>query len=222
MGSKQSHGSLCVYCRESPATTRDHVPPRCLFPDPKPSDLISVPCCAQCNGGFSMDDEYFRSRLLLRKELFFDTNARAAFDPVIRSLSNEHKRGFSSQFRQDFFGVDGRRNSNFCPGEDPTYDVDVPRMERVVERIISGLFYDRFQCAVPAPHQVLAHELKGTITDAYGPGITAFLLPINSGDVGDGKFHFIHSRKSDCERGSVWILWFFRHIKFIGFTGPKT
>ncbi len=40
--------------------TRDHLPPRNLFPDPRPSDLITVPCCQRCNHEAHDDDEYFR------------------------------------------------------------------------------------------------------------------------------------------------------------------
>jgi hypothetical protein len=50
----------CVYCGEQRELTRDHVPPRCLFSKPRPSDLITVPCCAHCNGDFQKHDEYFR------------------------------------------------------------------------------------------------------------------------------------------------------------------
>lgn len=47
----------CVYCGGS-ADTSDHTPPRCLLPAPLPHDLqvMTVPACAACNGGFSEDE----------------------------------------------------------------------------------------------------------------------------------------------------------------------
>src|SRR5271169_6826938 len=42
------------------ATTRDHIPPLGLFPEPRPSNLVTVPACLACNRGRSLDDEYFR------------------------------------------------------------------------------------------------------------------------------------------------------------------
>lgn len=59
-------GYTCYACAE-PATTREHVPPRCLFPESKDlptgldlrRDLITVPSCAVHNAGKSRDDEYF-------------------------------------------------------------------------------------------------------------------------------------------------------------------
>lgn len=48
----------CVYCGKQ-ATTRDHVPPRSLFESPYPNNLKTVPSCADCNSGFSLDEQYF-------------------------------------------------------------------------------------------------------------------------------------------------------------------
>src|SRR5713101_9098895 len=50
----------CAYCGKRRELTRDHVPPSCLFSKPRPSDLITVPCCGPCNGELSKHDEYFR------------------------------------------------------------------------------------------------------------------------------------------------------------------
>ena len=40
--------------------TRDHVPPGGLFPSPKPSNLIALPCCFRCNNQHSGFDERLR------------------------------------------------------------------------------------------------------------------------------------------------------------------
>lgn len=50
--------SFCVYCG-APATTRDHVPPKCLLEKPYPTDLPTVPSCKKCNSSFSLDEQYF-------------------------------------------------------------------------------------------------------------------------------------------------------------------
>jgi hypothetical protein len=50
--------------------TRDHVPPSGIFPSPKPSDLISVPCCFACNNQHSGFDE----RLRIVASMPFDRN----------------------------------------------------------------------------------------------------------------------------------------------------
>lgn len=47
----------CIYCGAH-TDTRDHVPSRILLDEPYPQDLPVLPACAQCNGGFSLDEEY--------------------------------------------------------------------------------------------------------------------------------------------------------------------
>lgn len=47
----------CVYCGAN-RETRDHVPSRVLLDDPLPNNLPVVECCAECNAGFSLDEEY--------------------------------------------------------------------------------------------------------------------------------------------------------------------
>jgi len=53
--------ATCYMC-ESPATSREHVPPRCLFPDDPTfrKDLIKVPSCDVHNLRKSKDDELLR------------------------------------------------------------------------------------------------------------------------------------------------------------------
>ena len=59
----------CYMC-SAPAVSREHVPPRCLFPESKDigglnlrRDLITVPSCAAHNSGKSCDDEFLMMSL---------------------------------------------------------------------------------------------------------------------------------------------------------------
>jgi hypothetical protein len=53
----------CAYCGAAADLTRDHVPPRVVFPKPRPKDLITVPACRPCNVSAGPDDEYFGAAL---------------------------------------------------------------------------------------------------------------------------------------------------------------
>jgi len=62
---RKSPKGLCVYCGVNPATTRDHVIPECLFVPPLPSNMVTVPACADCNTTKkSQDDPYLRDMLV--------------------------------------------------------------------------------------------------------------------------------------------------------------
>src|SRR5262249_38328640 len=57
--------NTCFMC-DKPATTKDHIPPLCFFPEQKDipkganyrKNLITVPACDEHNSKTSMDDEY--------------------------------------------------------------------------------------------------------------------------------------------------------------------
>lgn len=51
---------LCGVLLDGTNRTRDHVPPRGLFPRPLVDPLLLVPCCRSCNNGKSKEEEFFR------------------------------------------------------------------------------------------------------------------------------------------------------------------
>ncbi len=62
----QSGPGRCIYCGSpGPHLTKEHIPQRSLFPEPKPDNLITVPSCQKCNQGFAKDEEYFLCWLAL-------------------------------------------------------------------------------------------------------------------------------------------------------------
>ena len=50
----------CYLCGTANPTTRDHVPPVGFFPQPRPTNLITLRCCESCNNSYSLDDEAMR------------------------------------------------------------------------------------------------------------------------------------------------------------------
>jgi hypothetical protein len=57
---KAKQPRTCALCGVVGPVTREHVPPRALFLEPRPENTITVEVCAACNHGFHLDDEYFR------------------------------------------------------------------------------------------------------------------------------------------------------------------
>src|SRR5262245_49333630 len=88
----------CVYCGKFRPLTDDHIPPRNLYPDPPPDNLITVPSCRPCNGGTSKDDEYFRLCLTRREDLKGHPARDAVWPAVLRSLGRPEARGFARAF----------------------------------------------------------------------------------------------------------------------------
>ncbi len=71
--------------------TNDHIPPDCLFPKPKPSNLISVKCCYRCNQSHSE----FDTQLQIIAALPFDRNPSGQ-----RTLNEKIMRGIFGTGRQ--------------------------------------------------------------------------------------------------------------------------
>ena len=61
---KKTNLITCAYCRNEIRqcdSQRDHVPPKALFSFPRPSNLVTVRCCATCHRDLSEGDEALRS-----------------------------------------------------------------------------------------------------------------------------------------------------------------
>src|SRR5690606_18999686 len=118
---------VCVYCGTAPATTRDHVPPRCLFPKPTPS-LVTVPACAPCNEGCSKDDVYFRDILVASANLKNEPNASRVRDTVVRSLRRPQQEGLATYIRSSFMDVDIQSPGGIFLGTGLALRVEVQRI----------------------------------------------------------------------------------------------
>ena len=122
----------CYMCNK-PASSREHIPPKCLFTKkkdlPKGRDyrknLISVPSCDEHNSRKSKDDEY----LLLVLGMHYENNLDAQ-----RHFARSIKRALRRNPR--LFGIyKNLRPTN--PGQNigATFEVDKLRLETVIVQI---------------------------------------------------------------------------------------
>lgn len=89
------------------ARTVDHVPPKGLFPEPRPANLITVPCCYSCNQTHSDFDEQLR--LLLACALERNTAGAAILNEKVvgSTLTRLRQIPFISSILQSMRPVDG-------------------------------------------------------------------------------------------------------------------
>jgi hypothetical protein len=133
--------TTCTYCN-SIADTKDHVPPKCMFPKPTPAlmPLVTVPCCQVCNLSFCKDDEYLRDVITFRDEL--------SDNPLVKQLNETVSKRFARTEAQGYFNS---MHKSF--GEEPiytidgiyletkvTFDYDRSRIHKALERIVRGLY----------------------------------------------------------------------------------
>ncbi len=138
----------CFTC-SNPATSREHVPPACLFPEAKDTDgtqdyrrnLITVPACKEHNLAKSDDDSYFLWVLSTN----LPANA-AARGQVATKLKRAHDRrpalGRSVlSDAKDVVVADSHSGTKHDAVEVP---LDGARFQKVLELIARGLYYHHF------------------------------------------------------------------------------
>lgn len=124
---------------DQPATSREHIPPKCLFTKKKDlphgqdyrKNLISVPSCDEHNSLKSKDDEY----LMLVIGMHYENNLDAQ-----RHFGNSVKRALRRN--QKLFGVyKNLRPVNSSGNIGAVFEVDKLRFERVLTNVIRGLYF---------------------------------------------------------------------------------
>jgi len=179
--------SNCAYC-SAPATTRDHVPTKKLFPSPRPSDLITVPSCESCNNRLSPDEEYFVHVLL---------SLREADTPTAWKLRNElfAKERTARRLRMSHLMLSTIKRVRMVTagglhlGYGHTFEVDLDRFDRVVEKVARGLWFAEFQEQLPQDR--IASVLLNPPREGQAGELIEAVFQNGSGkDIGPGIFEY--------------------------------
>lgn len=134
----------CYMC-DGEATSREHVPPKCIFPEKKDlpknfdfrKNLISVPSCDEHNSHKSKDDEYF---------MFILSCAFQGNGHQLRHFATKVMRAFQrrphvcSSFMKNFTPVnlvspEGKKS------ESAAFQIDRGRFDRIVKNLSCGIYY---------------------------------------------------------------------------------
>ncbi len=137
------------YCCEQIATTSDHIPPKCFFPEKKylpngssdyRSDLITVPSCTEHNNLRSKDDEYTAAVIAMNSES--ELSSSIFKSKWVKTLSRREgvlgKRIFSTAEPVKVVSV---KNGLFILYETLVISYEIERINRVIESIARALYY---------------------------------------------------------------------------------
>ena len=175
---KQNKGE-CYLCG-APATTRDHIPPLGVFPEPRPTDLITVPACCACNRDSSLHDQYFRvvvaagssdspqSTALLHQRII----PRMRKTPALIV-------DFMSSIRR----VDVHSAGGIYLGRAPAFPFNRFRIQVVIDKIVRGLFFKHTKRRLATDYVVADFHYNPPIQASLQNAITR--LPLFT--VGDGS-----------------------------------
>ena len=217
----------CVYCGQLAALTDDHVPPQAMCSKPRPIDLVVVPACESCNGGSSKDDEYFKTVMVLKDRAGTHPEAESLRPSVIRGLSMSKKIKFTRKLMAGIREVALRTPAGLYAGQGTAFDVDLVRLDRVVERVTRGLYWHHHEhVRLPSDHEVRVWSEEGLggleIAEAAEFRRTLVEPVLNNPErsVGRGvlKYRFA---VGDRPHVTGWWLEFYDDVRFVAFSGPR-
>ena len=226
MANRRAKTGECVYCGIRGEITLDHIPPKSLFPIPRPSNLIAVPSCLPCNRGASLDDEYFKLVALFKEDAYDHPAVQRLLPSAYRSLTKPKKFKFAQAFYRSMEEIEVKTPAGLYLGKRPTYRVDLFRLDRVAERVAKGLFYHEWKTRLPDSHKMVTYsetglenigaESKKKLRRILGP-----LFSISEKVIGPDVFSYRFVRDESNPDCSAWLLAFFRSVRFICLSVPR-
>ncbi len=139
----------CIFCGKQ-ADTREHIPAKNFFKDIPNKSLITVPTCRMCNVSFQKDEDFFRQFYV---SMLQDRSAEAKKlmdGEITRSILRAPALG--QQMFSQMKLVDVYTKAGAYKGKMTMYSVsdsDRTRIDRVVDKIVKGLFYHEFGQVIP-------------------------------------------------------------------------
>jgi hypothetical protein len=131
----------CIYCGEREAKERDHVPPKCFFPEPLPNDLITVPSCSVCNREFGKIDEFVRDVLVSLDTTENRPELASVRAKLHRSMLREESAKLLMKIYTTIRPVDVITKEGIILGKRPAFDFNRVEYDKFFERIARALLY---------------------------------------------------------------------------------
>jgi hypothetical protein len=223
----------CVFCRKPCESTRDHVPPKGLFPEPRPNNLITVPACGECNSGAHQDDE-FMQRLALIDRAARNADARQVAEKAGRALNKPEKQGMRSAFFNTLDFTQLFSEAPVAVSRPVLMAVDGKRLRRIVEKITKGMLWEMTRRKLkargergfseadvprlPADYRALVHEV-GARPDIQDLRYNEqYILRLPEATIGTETFAYRHVIDGDDPFLSLWRFSFYNSVHFMGYT----
>ncbi len=139
--------SECYLCRQLNPETRDHVVPACLFPEPRPSDLLTLPCCRSCQLRYSREEEYFRDFISVTSVNQRGSPADQIWQNARRGLKRRPWR--YAELRSRLSEVEVVTSTGLFLGRRTALAIPEPRIGSVLEKIARGCHAHKCGVSVP-------------------------------------------------------------------------
>jgi hypothetical protein len=223
---KRYANNICAYCGSSDNLDDDHIPPKNLFPKPRPHNLITVKACPKCHSNTSKDDEYFRLKISMRDSVGSNPVARETWNTVFRSLSRTKATGLRKKVISDTIIVDVKTKSGIFLGKRLGYNVDMDRIRKVVQRIVRGLYFIESGNPLGINNEVRVwveedlQEQPLKVLQQFQETIFKPLATLSPKIIGNNVFIYRYQITKENPLVSIWLMSFYEHIPFLAITAP--
>lgn len=208
----------CVYCGTSNPETKDHIPPKNLFPQPRP-ELVTVPCCEKCHKPTSLDDEIFRNMLTMSRNAEYHPDIPKILDKVHRSFERPEHLNMVKSLIATIEKVDlvGSSKENY------SYRAEVERMDKVVSRIVRGLFWHENRKIYPIEGQITVYCLEFINFDnrSLFNKYNHIFIQTPTKTMGNKVFQYKIAKLSE-EYLEMWWMCFYESIIYYAFLIPHS
>lgn len=227
-----SRESICVFCRKTCASTRDHVPPKGLWPKPRPQ-LITVPACRLCNEGAHKDDE-FMQRLACTVGTENNESAFQVSQNVLRSIRKPEAEGLRKGFGKSVTPVSLITPSGLYAGMGLKLHLDGDRLRRILTKITIGLlwqnkkeqmklarvvpFSEALVPRLPPNYSVIVHRIGGSPPISSMRHNEQRILKFPDHSIGKGIFAYKYLISAEDSFLSVWRFTIYNCWSFMGYT----
>ncbi len=220
MEKKRKRIRECVYCSE-PGITRDHIPPKGMFPSPRPDNLITVPACEKHNSAANHDDEFMQRYAFFTGAEKCPESIKVA-QCVMRAIEYPEGKNLRAEFystlRKNELGQIAIR-------------MDSERADRCMNKMIRGMLYHvtkrklpdgyrtfshnaagEFGCELPIPNEIA--ELHSSVLYANAEKI----LKQPEIVLASGVYAFRYVQLDEDPNISIWSFEFYRAGRFMGYS----
>lgn len=205
----------CVYCGVNPGTTNDHVPPNQMFPDPKPSNLITVPACPQCNGGFQKDEEYFRGLFALTGATI-EQEAPEFWEKVCRGL--ERSPGLKKTINDSLRAGTMVNPDGVEVGRWMTIEDNIERIVNLIAKCVRGLYFFEMSTPMSPSVPITCHLSRDEVVDLG----TLYRITRQGKRSWPGVFEYRYTIEGDDPTTSAWIFTFYSTCVYTAYSGTDT
>jgi hypothetical protein len=209
---KSPTSDTCVMCGRMKACSRDHVPPKCIFPDPRPSDLVTVPACTGCNMHRSGLDEQFKVFLGLTVGYHLDGD-KSYRVPVLQTLA--HNRRLRSDILTSMRHIVIQDPLALTSQSALAISLNKAAHDTVVERTVRGLYFHHTGRILGDRYPLTVQWLMDLNDELYG-----MTNDWSTGTMGDPALVYKYTICTDDPSVTVWVLQFFQKTWSIVISNP--